>query len=459
MMKKLLFLTICLLLIVSVGANAQWKFVKYFPDTVLNPIKQWTAGQNYGGINNGIAVDPAGKIWIQSYGYGGTTGPVDSLKMPNGTYTQTGVILCFYPNGTLAFPKIQILSGKDETGAAVTDTLAGSGYGLSVDPSSGNILSIKPSARIWKIDYKTGKGIIRRNSPIPGYSSSLGTPGADNYGEIFIPPVIPGAAIGILNADFTASGTVTTITQDYCRALAVSGDGNDVYAAYFSQKKVMIFHCDNGSIGPYVMKDSIVGLAAETAVLHPKTGNLWTTSGNATSGLPNAPYMPYKWYAFNVSTKKVVDSIAWYDPQIPPNGNDQRPRGIAFNKTGDTAYVAAYNSNVTPPSSWIEVFAKSGASSVEQDKNVIPTGYTLSQNYPNPFNPSTQIRFTITQTGMTSLKVYDVMGREVATLVDESMSPGAYTVKFDASHLSSGTYMYVLTSGSARLTNKMMLVK
>ena len=238
----------------------------------------------------------------------------------------------------------------------------------------------------------------------------------------------------------------------------MSGDGNDVWAAYFSQEKLIKFHSDNGSLGPYVIKDSITGVAAETAVWGPKTGYLWTTSGNVTSNLPFGPYGAYKWIAFNTTTKKAVDSLAWYDPQIPMYGNDQRPRGIAFNKTGDTAYVACFNSNLTPPSSWVEVFAK-GTTGVEQDKNVIPTGYTLSQNYPNPFNPSTQIRFTITQTGMTTLKVYDVMGREVATLVDESLSPGAYTVKFDASHLSSGTYMYVLTSGSARLTNKMVLVK
>ena len=449
MMKKLLFLTICLLLVVAVGANAQWKFVKYFPDTVKYPNKQWPSG-----INNGIAVDPDGKIWIQSYAY---ASGVDSFA--NGV--KTGVIQVYYPNGTPAsFSPIKVLSGKDQTGAAVVDSLSlGSGYGLGVDPSSGNILSIKSSARIWKINYKTGAGIVRYNMPIPGYTSSLGTPGADSYGEVFIAPIVPGAAIAILNPDFTNAGTVTNATQDYCRACAVSGDGNDVYAAYFSQEKVMHFHSDNGSLGPYAIKDSVVGLAAETAVWGPKTGYLWVTSGNVTSGLPAAPYLAYKWYAINVSTRKVVDSLAWYDPQIPPNGNDERPRGIAFNKTGDTAYVACFNSNTQPPSSWVEQFAKSGATSVEQDHNVVPTSYTLSQNYPNPFNPSTQIRFTITQSGATTLKVYDVMGREVTTLVNETLAPGAYNVKFDATNLSSGTYLYVLTSGGYRLTNKMLLLK
>jgi hypothetical protein len=156
MMKKLLFLTICLMLVVAVGANAQWKFAKYFPDTTS--IKLWPSG-----INNGIAVDPASRVWIQSYAYASGVDSVGSVKV--------GVINVYNANGTLysgiASP-IKILTGKDEKGVAVTDTLAGSGYGLQIDMSTGNILSIKPSARIWKIDYKTGRGIVRNLAPIPG---------------------------------------------------------------------------------------------------------------------------------------------------------------------------------------------------------------------------------------------------------------------------------------------------
>ncbi len=284
----------------------------------------------------------------------------------------------------------------------------GTGYGLAVDPSTGNILSCKGGSRIWKINYKTGQGIVRIAGPLPGYASSLSTVGADNYGEVFVAPVSPGTSvIGIFNPDFTSAGTVANTTQDYCRAVAVDGPGNNVYAAYFSQQKMMIFSSGtNGSLGPYVKKDSLLGMAFETAVWNPKTGYLWTTSGNVTSGLPTGPYGAYKWFAWDVNAKKVMDSLAWYDPQIPMYGNDQRPRGIAFNKTGDTAYVAVFNSNVGTPPSWVEQFAKSGATSVQQDPGVIPVGYTLSQNYPNPFNPSTEIKFQIAKPGMTTLKVY-----------------------------------------------------
>lgn len=89
----------------------------------------------------------------------------------------------------------------------------------------------------------------------------------------------------------------------------------------------------------------------------------------------------------------------------------------------------------------------------------LPQEFTLSQNYPNPFNPSTTIKYQIAQSGMTTLKVYNVLGQEVASLVDGVVSAGSYQTTFDASLLSSGIYFYTLRSGSFVETKKMMLVK
>lgn len=89
----------------------------------------------------------------------------------------------------------------------------------------------------------------------------------------------------------------------------------------------------------------------------------------------------------------------------------------------------------------------------------IPNYYSLSQNYPNPFNPVTNIRYTIPNAGITTLKIYDVLGREVAVLVNEMRQPGVYTADFDASQLASGIYFYKLESGDFSAVKKMMLVK
>lgn len=91
----------------------------------------------------------------------------------------------------------------------------------------------------------------------------------------------------------------------------------------------------------------------------------------------------------------------------------------------------------------------------------IPRVFSLSQNYPNPFNPSTKIRFDIsgTSSSQTLLTVYDLLGREVAVLVNEKLSPGEYEVDFDGSKYPSGVYYYKLSAGDFTETKKMVLIK
>jgi photosystem II stability/assembly factor-like uncharacterized protein len=88
-----------------------------------------------------------------------------------------------------------------------------------------------------------------------------------------------------------------------------------------------------------------------------------------------------------------------------------------------------------------------------------PTKYSLSQNYPNPFNPKTAIQFSIIAAENVSLKVYDVMGREIRTLVNEMKQPGSYSVDFNASELSSGVYFYRLESDGFSDIKRMLLIK
>ncbi len=88
-----------------------------------------------------------------------------------------------------------------------------------------------------------------------------------------------------------------------------------------------------------------------------------------------------------------------------------------------------------------------------------PEGFELSQNYPNPFNPTTNIQFTLQQAGNVSLKVFNMLGQEVATLLNGRVGSGLQTVQFDASDLASGVYLYRLQAGNKVQTNKMLLIK
>ncbi len=96
---------------------------------------------------------------------------------------------------------------------------------------------------------------------------------------------------------------------------------------------------------------------------------------------------------------------------------------------------------------------------IRNETNDLAIDFVLEQNYPNPFNPITKIRFTIPEFGLTILKVHDILGNEIETLVNEEKSSGNYTVEFNAANLPSGVYFYRLNAGSFVETKKMVLMK
>lgn len=96
---------------------------------------------------------------------------------------------------------------------------------------------------------------------------------------------------------------------------------------------------------------------------------------------------------------------------------------------------------------------------INQISSVVPENFTLEQNYPNPFNPSTTISFSIPKSGFTSLKVFDITGKEVADLVRENLTPGTYEYQFNSNNLSSGIYFYTLKVNNIFDTKKMFLIK
>ncbi|MGA9295525.1 MAG: T9SS type A sorting domain-containing protein [Ignavibacteriaceae bacterium] len=100
-----------------------------------------------------------------------------------------------------------------------------------------------------------------------------------------------------------------------------------------------------------------------------------------------------------------------------------------------------------------------GPTAVNDGISKLPTSFKLDQNYPNPFNPSTTINFSIPRESMVSLKIFNILGQEVKTLVNENKAPGNYSIRFNANNLSSGIYFYSLKAGSYNQVKKMMLLK
>ena len=151
--------------------------------------------------------------------------------------------------------------------------------------------------------------------------------------------------------------------------------------------------------------------------------------------------------------------------------SEVNPTGLpGSNATGSTGFIAANSSYLfnfyyglfDPENTGIYRTAIS-VSDVKKEDKTIPNKFNLSQNYPNPFNPSTNIKFSIPSSGTVSLKVYDMLGKEVAELVNDELAAGNYTVEFNADavnqNLASGVYFYRLESKYLSQTKKLMLIK
>jgi len=109
--------------------------------------------------------------------------------------------------------------------------------------------------------------------------------------------------------------------------------------------------------------------------------------------------------------------------------------------------------------SWSITITYNFSIGVNNISKIIPSAFELKQNYPNPFNPVTNIKFSVKETNLVTLKVYDILGKEVSALVNENLNPGEYEAKFDASLLTSGIYFYRLTAGDFTAAKKLILIK
>ncbi len=120
--------------------------------------------------------------------------------------------------------------------------------------------------------------------------------------------------------------------------------------------------------------------------------------------------------------------------------------------------TSIYN-NIThyPDTGWVVMNVLPHILSVKNEN--IPLTYNLAQNYPNPFNPITKIRYQIPEPAFVSIKIYDVLGNEIADLVNEEKNAGGFEIDFDGSELTSGIFYYRITAGNFNQTKKMILLK
>ncbi|MEA3432580.1 MAG: T9SS type A sorting domain-containing protein [candidate division WOR-3 bacterium] len=374
---------------------------------------------------HGIVVDQHNRIWTGCYGHVAL-----SVRNPDGTEAPIS-------------PIDTIIIG--------TDTIVlseGRCRGMAV-AGDGNILYCN-TADLLKINAETGEGMAKWTG-----AGSLTKPGVDAEGHIFVGTVVGVSPVSMLAPDFTLITEIElTPHPGYARGIEVSADGKDLWTGNLSAGgPVYQYHSDIPGVTGYEIADSIyidadgdpIFQFAITTLDRGPDGTLWASHETEDVALQSENGL----VVFNYATNEYA---TLYMPEVG-EGEFNGPRGVAFSVTGDTAYVASFNGSVV-------YRYVAGAPGIE-DRPIPETAsaYKLSQNYPNPFNSTTTISFTLLKHGFVELKVFDVAGREVTTLISQPMDVGNYRVPFDASNLASGIYYYRMTLDGQATTKKMLLVK
>jgi len=326
----------------------------------------------------------------------------------------------------------------------------------------------------------------------------------DDNGRVYVTKTgddtTPGSVLILENPDtapaWVPNGNSGTVLQEFSlpdpgsprgdigspRGLTVNGDGTVLYVSNHNENKIYCYVGD--PINGYSLYDGfdfsvddqfqasteLLDVGPFGLQLMPDKNLLFVAHDVDFSGGEGYEYA--RMYIANPNTGEVLDTIdvAEWNYSIH-NSYTDRQTGIASGFASTYAVDFDENYNVYSQSwyGWtVEKFIYSGElptieliiTSVEKVNETLPSKFSLEQNYPNPFNPSTTIQFDLNESQEVSLSVFNINGQRVTDLIKSTnFSAGSYKISFDASKLSSGTYLYVLKAGNNQMSKKMTLLK
>jgi M6 family metalloprotease-like protein len=191
----------------------------------------------------------------------------------------------------------------------------------------------------------------------------------------------------------------------------------------------------------------------------PSTGVVVYRINTACDGQGNADGLPDEVYIYRPGgsiTENGTLEDAGFNQEFNRTAINDNTDPSAFLSDGSTGGLDIYDIEILGETATFKI--NLSGTDVEND-NEVPAEFSLSQNYPNPFNPETIINYQIPNNGFVSLKIYDMLGREVSTLINQYQNAGSYKIAFNGSKLSSGIYFYTINAGTFVQTKKMILIK
>jgi uncharacterized delta-60 repeat protein len=432
------------------GSSSDYIVIKYNS----GGIQQWVA--NYNGNGNAIdfvtslAVDLSGNVYITGQSYGGFQTSYDIATVK---FNSSGVMqwIARY-NGTGNGNDVGYSIYCDNSGSVY---VAGQSYestSMSVDYLIVKYNSDGISEWISKYDGP-GNGIDGANSVktdnagnvyVTGYSRGSGS----LYDYATVKLNSSGQQIWVARHNGASNG------NDGANALLIDPSGNIVVSGYSgmsgSTNDFVTVKYDTAGIrqwisvynGPLNQQDSVTSMVIDDS------GNVYVSGFSAGSGTS-------KDFA---TVKYSPDGILIWSMRYNGSGNgDDIAFGLSYDIQGNI-YVAGRSYDASSFDDFVTL-KYSTVSGIQQIGNISAGDYLLYDNYPNPFNPTTQIKFTIPVSSFVKLKVFDLMGKEVETLVNTRLNQGTYNVEFKPENLSGNIYFCRLEAGNSVQTKKMIFLK
>jgi hypothetical protein len=264
------------------------------------------------------------------------------------------------------------------------------------------------------------------------------------------------------------NGTTTTFTwtpATWQFVQTVIDLGSDQAQFWFNGAQVASWQWTRGNPGSYALRLDVQDIFGATANDEMYFDNYW---------FADHP-VPVELTSFTAAANNGVVELNWTTVTEINNQMFEIQRQTGENEFFTIGYVEGHGTTTqTQNYSYIDKSVSAGHYSYRLKQidfdgryeysdvvevEVLPTGFTLQQNYPNPFNPSTSIKYSIPEAGNIKLAVYNLIGEEVAVLVNGVVQAGQYEITFDASNLTSGIYLYKLQTATSTEVKKMMLLK